>query len=241
MTPEQWGMNYETVPLNSDGHRLINWWIPGDPDRPVVLFFHGNGETIEGTEAHVRLFRKLGLSVFLLDYRGYGLSEGQSSELGTKQDGAAAWYYLLEEQGIPPERMIFYGHSLGGAVAVSVAMDHPPGKLILEGTFTSIPDRGAQLYPYLPVRLLARIHYPTADRLPQVKVPILIIHSIDDEVIPISHGKALFDRAQEPKWFHQTGGIHYSGFSTAGDLSEQILRRFIFSPTAVSGNERLSD
>ncbi|MBF0448757.1 MAG: alpha/beta fold hydrolase [Magnetococcales bacterium] len=241
VTPEQWGMHYETVPLNSDSHRLINWWIPADPAQPVVLFFHGNGENIEGTESHVRLFKKLGLSVFLLDYRGYGLSDGQSSELGTKQDGEAAWRYLVEEQGISPQRIIFYGHSLGGAVAVSVAMDHPPGKLILEGAFTSIPDRGAQLYPYLPVRLLARIHYPTADRLPQLKVPILIIHSKNDEVIPVSHGKKLFDRAQEPKWFYQTGGRHYSGFSTAGDHSEQILRTFIFSPPSEYGNVRLSD
>ncbi|MBF0455702.1 MAG: alpha/beta fold hydrolase [Magnetococcales bacterium] len=227
-TPAQWGMDFETVHLNSEGVTLVNWWIPGREDRPVVLFFHGNATNISEMQGHVSLFSSLGMGVFLLDYRGYGLSEGEPSEAGTQADAEAAWRYLVEMKNIPADRLLFYGHSLGGGVASGLAVDHPPGWLVLEGTFTSIPDVAAQLYPYLPVRLMAHIIYPNLDRIARIKAPLLVIHSSDDEIIPDSHGKKLFEAAHQPKQFYPASGSHHSGFSSGGRQSIQVLSAFIF-------------
>jgi uncharacterized protein len=226
-TPKEWGMEFETVLLNSSGHTLTNWWIPGGFSGPVVLFFHGNATNISELEDYTKLFHTLGLRVFLLEYQGYGLSEGRPSEPGTQADAEAAWRYLVEEKNIFPEQIIYYGHSLGGGVATGLAVKHPPGKLILEGTFTSVPDIAAQIYPYLPVRIMAHIKYPTLGRIGGLKIPLLIIHSKDDEVIPFDHGQKLFSAANEPKTFYPSYGSHHAGFSTAGADSIKVLKDFL--------------
>jgi uncharacterized protein len=226
-TPKEWGMDYESAILDSEGHTLTNWWIPGDLDRPVILFFHGNATNISELGDHVKLFRSLGLGVFLLDYRGYGLSDGSPSESGTYADAKAAWQYLTEEKKVSPAQIIFYGHSLGGGVASGLAVEYSPAKLILEGTFTSVPDVAAEIYPYLPVRMLAHIKYPNQERIRQLHMPLLIIHSVDDEVIPYSHGKKLFEVANQPKRFYSSNGTHHGGFSTAGSGSIAVLKDFL--------------
>jgi uncharacterized protein len=227
-TPQAWGMGYEKVVLNSEGEALTNWWIPGRPEAPVVLFFHGNATNISEMEAHTRLFSTLGLGVFLLDYRGYGLSEGQPTESGTYADGEAAWRYLVVDKKIAPERIIYYGHSLGGGVATGLAVKHPPKKLILEGTFTSVPDVAAEIYPYLPIRLMAHIIYPNQDRIKKLNLPVLIIHSREDEVIPYRHGQTLFESAGEPKTFFVSQGSHHESFSQGGAASIAVLKKFLF-------------
>ncbi|MBF0358568.1 MAG: alpha/beta hydrolase [Magnetococcales bacterium] len=225
--PKDWGMEFETVLLKSSGHTLTNWWIPGGFSGPVVLFFHGNATNISELEEHTKLFHALGLRIFLLEYQGYGLSEGRPSESGTQADAEAAWQYLVAEKNISPEQIIYYGHSLGGGVATGLAVKHPPGKLILEGTFTSVPDVAAQIYPYLPVRLMAHIKYPNLERIRELNVPLLIIHSKDDEVIPFAHGQKLFAAANEPKTFYPSSGSHHAGFSTAGAESFGVLEGFL--------------
>ncbi|MBF0194831.1 MAG: alpha/beta fold hydrolase [Magnetococcales bacterium] len=227
-TPKEWGMEYDTVLLKSAGHTLTNWWIPGRDENPVVLFFHGNASNISEAYDHVKLFHSLGMGVFLLEYRGYGLSEGHPSEEGTQADAEAAWQFLRDKKNIPVSRIIFYGHSLGGGVATGLAVKHPPAKLVIEGTFTSVPDVAAEIYPYLPVRMMAHIKYPNLKNIKQIKVPVLIIHSIDDDIIPFTHGEKLFAAANEPKTFYKSSGSHHSGFSTAGSDSAQVLKKFIF-------------
>ncbi|MBF0446011.1 MAG: alpha/beta hydrolase [Magnetococcales bacterium] len=226
-TPKEWGVEYETVLLKSADYTLTNWWIPGGDENPVVLFFHGNASNISETQDYVKLFHSLGLGVFLLEYRGYGLSEGHPSEKGTQADAEAAWQFLQDKKNLPASQIIFYGHSLGGGVATGLAVKHPPAKLIIEGTFTSVPDVAAEIYPYLPVRLMAHIKYPNLERIKQIKVPLLIIHSDQDDIIPFSHGEKLFAAANKPKTFYKAHGSHHSGFSSAGAESLEVLKKFI--------------
>ena len=167
------------------------------------------------------------MDVFIFDYRGYGQSEGKPSESGTYRDAEAAWQYLVEERKVDPNRIIIFGRSLGGAVATWQARNHTPVALILESTFTSVPDIGAKYYPFLPVRLLSRFKYDTAEYLKGVNCPVLIVHSPDDEMMPFSHGQRLFEIAKEPKGFLEISGSHNEGFIISGKRYEEGLNAFI--------------
>jgi len=167
------------------------------------------------------------LSVLIVDYRGYGQSEGRISEQGTYLDAEAAWRYLVEQRGVSPEEIIIFGRSLGGGVATWLAGVHPPRALILESTFTSVPDIGAGQFPFVPVRWLARIHYNSLERLRQIHVPVLIIHSPDDTTIPYSHGERLFEAANEPKEFLEIQGGHNEGFIISGNHYQAGIDAFI--------------
>lgn len=226
-TPAAIGLDYEDIKFKAaDGVTLSGWYVPATDSRQVVLFFHGNAGNISHRLESIAQFHRLGLSVFIIDYRGYGLSTGKVSEEGTYLDAAAAWKYLVEERGVEPEQIIIFGRSLGGAIAAWLAQHHPPQLLILESTFTSVPDMGARQFPFLPVRLLARIRYNTVDRLPEVSAPILIVHSPDDEIIPYSHGRRLFEVAPEPKEFLQITGGHNEGFVVSQNY-EAGLKSFV--------------
>jgi pimeloyl-ACP methyl ester carboxylesterase len=226
-TPAAIGLAYEDIRFKTaDGVALSGWYVPVEDSQQIVLFFHGNAGNITHRLESIGRFHRLGLSVFIVDYRGYGQSEGNVSEEGTYLDAEAAWGYLVEERGVEPEQIIIFGRSLGGAVAAWLAQQHPPKMLILESTFTSVPDMGARQFPFLPVRLLARIRYNTVDRLPQVPAPILIVHSPDDEIIPYSHGRRLFEVAPEPKEFLQITGGHNEGFVISRNY-EEGLKSFI--------------
>lgn len=230
-TPEQWGVPFQDVRFPVDGASVHGWWIPPErPDAPVVMFFHGNACNISGLRDHLLLFRRLGLGAFLFDYRGYGLSEGEfPNEARVYADADGAWRQLTGVLGVSPRRVIYYGHSLGGGVATWLAERHPPRGLILEGTFTSVPDLGAEVYPFLPVRLLARNKFPNRDRLADsIRVPVLLIHSQADAVVPFHHGEVLYRVAAEPKLFLSLErGEHYSAFTAASPLAEQTLGAFL--------------
>ncbi len=198
----------------------------------VILFCHGNGGNIGNRLSYLPIFQSLGLSTLLFDYRGYGDSEGKPSEVGTYQDVAAAWRYLTEEQKIPPQRILIYGESLGGAVAsywaeTLEAQSIKAGGLILVGTFSHVNDRAAELYPLLPVRLISRFSYGSESRLPKIKIPVLIIHSRDDEIIPFSHGEKLFKAAQEPKLFTILRGGHNDAMFDSLETYREGLAKFI--------------
>jgi len=142
-------------------------------------------------------------------------------------DAEAAWRYLIEERQVSPGKIAIVGRSLGGSVAAWLASKHTPGALILESTFTSIPDIGAKLYPYLPVRLMSRFKYNTAEYVGEVDCPVLIVHSREDDLIPFSHGQRLFELAMEPKQFLEISGTHNEGPITAGESYEKGLNAFI--------------
>lgn len=227
-TPAQLGLPYEEVSFPAaDGARLHGWWVPAPEARGTVLFFHGNAGNVSHRVSSLLTFHRLGMNTFIFDYRGYGRSEGSPSEEGTYRDAEGAWRYLMEERGIPPGEVVLFGRSLGGAVAAWLAERHPPRALILESTFTSIPELGAELYPWLPVRLLARIRYDTLRRLPGVSSPVLIVHSRGDEVIPFRHSRLLWEAAAGPKELLEIRGGHNQGFLTTGSAYEQGLRDFL--------------
>jgi hypothetical protein len=165
--------------------------------------------------------------VLIIDYRGYGKSTGRPSERGLYRDADAALAYLLEERNLPRERIVLFGRSLGGAVAANLAAREPVGALILESVFTSIPDIGAELYPFLPVRLLVRYEYDIVKALESVRVPVLVVHSPDDEIIPYAHGRAVYEAAPEPRQFLQIEGDHNRGFIRSRSRYMAGLNQFL--------------
>ncbi|NOQ46106.1 MAG: alpha/beta fold hydrolase [Desulfobulbaceae bacterium] len=216
-TPSAVGLTYESVDVvTGDDLHLDGWFIPAEKARGVILFFHGNAGNISHRLDSLLVFNKLKFNVLIFDYRGYGRSQGKPSEPGTYLDAEAAWQYLLKQRGILPEKIVLFGRSLGSAVAAHLATIHTPGALIIESGFTSVPELGAQLYPFLPVRKLSRLNYNTRENLQKVSCPVLIVHSPDDEIIPFSHGRALYEAAGNPKSFLQLRGGHNDGFLVTG-------------------------
>ena len=227
-TPAAIGLSYETVHFEAaDGVRLSGWFVPAESSRGVLLFCHGNAGNISHRLESIDVFHRLGLSTFIFDYRGYGQSQGKPTERGTYLDAEAAWRYLVEKRGVDPTEIVFFGRSLGGAVAAWLAREHTPPALIVESTFTSVPDLAAQLYPFLPVRWLSRFDYSTVEYLRQVHCPVLVVHSRDDEMISIRHGRGLFAAANEPKEFLEITGSHNEGFMTSAARYEDGLDSFL--------------
>ncbi|MCX6991779.1 MAG: alpha/beta hydrolase [Kiritimatiellaeota bacterium] len=227
-TPADAGLAYERIFLvTADNVRLAGWYVPCDGARGTVLMCHGNGGNIGDRLHPIGLFHELGLNVLIFDYRGYGESVGKPSEEGTYQDAFAAWQYLVEKHNTPPDKIVIFGRSLGGAVAAGLTERVTPAALILEATFTSIPDMGAQLYPWLPIRLLSRYRYNTLARLERIHCPVLIAHSRDDEMIPFEHGRKLFAAACAPKTFCELAGNHNEGEVLTAPAYRQALDTFL--------------
>lgn len=212
-TPQQIGLAYEDLQFEAeDGVRLHGWYVPADGARGTVLFFHGNAGNISHRLDSLRIFHGLGLNVLIFDYRGYGQSEGRPSEEGTRLDAIAAWRQLVDARGESPDRIVLFGRSLGAALAAWLAARERPAALILESAFTSVPDLAAELYWWLPARMLARLEYATRDYLAGARGPVLVVHSRDDEIIPYSHGRALYEAAHPPRAFLELRGDHNTGF-----------------------------
>jgi hypothetical protein len=147
--------------------------------------------------------------------------------LGSYRDAEAAWRYLTEQRQVPAHNIILFGRSMGGAIAAYLATKYNPRGLIIESTFTSVPDMAASLYPFMPMRWLSRIKYNTKAYLQSINCPVLIVHSPDDEIIPFTHGKELFSAAHEPKQFLEIRGGHNDGFIVTGQLYIDGLNTFL--------------
>jgi uncharacterized protein len=216
-TPEDRELDYEEVYFYAeDGVRLHGWYVPAQEARATVLFFHGNAGNISGRLESIMIFHELRLNVMIFDYRGYGRSEGKPTEQGTYMDAIAAWRYLTEVQDKNPRDIILFGRSLGGGIASWLGSEVDAGGLVLESVFTSTVDLASEIYPFIPVRWLLRIHYPVIDYLDDIRMPVLIAHSRDDEVIPYHHGQNLYEAASEPKFRMEMQGGHNDGFIVTG-------------------------
>ena len=228
LNPARVGLRYEGVFIDStDGVRLHGWFIPAPNPRGVLLFLHGNAGNITHRLDSIALFHAQDLSVFIFDYRGYGKSSGRPSEDGTYDDAAAAWNYLINDRQLDAEGMLIFGRSLGASIATELATHVKPAGLIIESAFTSVPDIAAELYRFLPVRTLARFEFDTKKYIAGISCPLLVIHSIDDEIIPVRHGERLFEEAPEPKVYLQIFGDHNNGFLLSGALYTEGLKHFL--------------
>lgn len=207
----------------SDGVRLHGWFFPADKGSPrahqVLLLCHGNAGNIGHRLHWVKAWLELGLGVFIFDYRGYGRSEGRVDEAGTYRDAQSAFDWL-RSKGFTPENIVVLGKSLGGGIASELAMREPVGALILQSTFTSIPDIGSELFRWLPVRRLHSIHYDTINRLPRIKSPVLVAHGRRDDLIGFHHAEKNFKAATGPKMLLEIAGDHVS---TIEDGREEYL------------------
>jgi fermentation-respiration switch protein FrsA (DUF1100 family) len=219
-TPAAAGLAYREIAIATpDGERLAAWLIAPRPiadeeplaNRTVILYSHGNAGSIEHRIAIAAALADFGCDVLLYDYRGFGASSGRPSEAGLGTDALAAWELLAGELGYATERIVLFGESLGGAVSIELATRRGARALIVEDTFTSIPALGARLYPWLPVRLLARTRFDSLAKIARVGMPVMILHSPDDELVPFEHGLELFAAAREPKEMLSTEGRHNAG------------------------------
>ena len=227
-SPANIGLAFERVSFQtSDGVSLSAWWIPAQSPRGVLLFCHGNAGNISHRLDSIRIFNRLGLSLFIFDYRGFGESGGSPTEEGLYRDAEAAWQYLLRRKEANPENLIVFGRSLGGAVAAWLSRTHRPRALILESAFISIPEAARDRLPGFLADLFVPDQYPTLRNLTAAQCPVLIIHSRDDEIVPFRHATALYAAAPNPKDFLEIRGSHNVGFLQTLPLYEAGLDSFL--------------
>lgn len=233
-TPDQLGLKYENITLTtSDGVRINGWFAPGENlaedghvTRLTVLFFHGNAGNISHRLEKMAIFRDLGVDTFIIDYRGFGRSEGQPNEEGTYRDAQAAYEYLTQQRKLKPPSIVVYGESLGSAIATDLASKVPVGGFVLEEGFTSTADVGQEMFPFFPIHWLVRNKYDTIGKLPGIHIPLLILHSRDDKLIGFNHGQRLFAAANDPKQFVELRGGHNDAFLTSALTYRAALSKF---------------
>lgn len=227
-TPAEIGLAYEDVALTaSDGVPIHGWFIPADGSRMGILFFHGNAGNISHRLDTIRIFNELGLNTLIIDYHGYGKSGGRPSEKGLYRDAEAAYLHMRARPEIDPAALVAFGRSLGGSVAVELATRKPLSALIVESAFTSTADIGRELLPFLPVNWLVTQKYDSLAKVGSITIPKLFIHARDDEIIPFSHGRRLFEAAAEPKRFAELRGGHNEAFLLSVNRYPEILRGFL--------------
>lgn len=226
-SPETVGLPYEEIYFEtSDNKRLNGWFIPNDKAKFTVIFCHGNAGNISHRMEKISLLYRLGLSIFIFDYRGYGKSQGSPSESGLYKDAIAAYSYLTKERGISEDDIILYGESIGGAVAIDLAHKAGVRALITEETFTSIKDMAKMAYPFLPYFIFSS-KFNCISKIREVKCSKLVIHSIDDEIVPFYLGERLFNAAKPPKKFLKIRGSHNTAFLDSEKQFTEGIKSFL--------------
>ncbi len=234
-TPDRDGMRYQEVHIQSgkgaEQGELFGWWIPGaSKSAPALLYLHGNSRNVSLNVEHAARLHSMGYALLLVDYRGYGKSSGgEPDEKKIYEDAEAAWNYLVGQLRQPPQRTFIYGHSLGGAVAIDLAVRHPEAAgLITESTFTSMADMGKRDYPYLPVDLLLNQRFDSIDKVGKLKIPVLFIHGTWDSTAPWQMSRQLFDAAPQPKVLKLIqGGEHSNSGGIASVEYKQAVTAFV--------------
>jgi fermentation-respiration switch protein FrsA (DUF1100 family) len=226
--PEEFRLAYKDAYFDTeDGEKLHGWLFQGAEGGPVILHSHGNAGNISHRLDLVHPFLAKGFSVFLFDYRGFGKSSGRPSETGLYRDGAAAWTYLVEKEKIAPERIVLYGHSIGGAVAIEVALQKKVKGLVIESAFTSTKDMARTMPLFALFSPLLPAHYSNIEKIGRVSVPKLIVHGDRDEIVPFSMGQRLFEAAAGQKFFYPVKGAgHNDVFVVGGEKYFEVLAEF---------------
>ena len=229
-TPGDAGLDFEDVRFrSSDGIALHGWFVPGAGEATIV-WFHGNGGNISHRVGNIReLVARLGANVFIFDYRGYGRSDGSPDEEGTYLDAEAAIAHVRSRDDVDPDKIIYFGRSLGCAVAAEMAIKHPPRALICESGFTSVKAMTKSVYPFLPgLQLLVTTKYDTLSKIVRVDAPVMVLHGDRDEIVPFSMSRELFDAAKRPKRFYTIAGAgHNDTYHVGGPPYFEALRQFV--------------
>lgn len=230
--PSHAALAYEDVAFVTEKGRMLHgWFIPGTSGGHGItwLWLHGNGGNISHrVEDLAMIHHRLGVHILIFDYQGYGRSEGKPTEKGTYQDARAAVEYLVNKPDVDPEKIVYFGRSLGSAVAVNLAVEKPPLGLVLVSPFSSLEDMARLSYPFLPVGWLTRGRYDSISQIPSVKRPVLIVHGLLDETVPVAQGMKLFDAANEPKRFQALpAAAHNDTQSRGGSGYWNSLERFM--------------
>ena len=238
--PSHIGLRFEEVFFTTqDDLRLHGWFIPHQEARATLVWFHGNAGNISDRMLNIKLIHdRIGINLFIFDYRGYGRSEGTVSEKGTYLDGEAAIQYLLGRDDAAARRLILFGRSLGAAVAAEMAIRFDSLGVILESPFVSIQEMARAIFPSLPIAWLLRTRYDTMEKVRLIKTPLLVLHGDRDATVPFAQGKKVFEVAPGPKRFHRiVGASHNDTFVVGGEEYYKVLREFIES--ALAANEKI--
>lgn len=240
-TPGLYGLRYEDVWLPVEGldgiERLHGWWIPAATQAPVLLYLHHNAVNIGANVTQAEDFHKLGYSVLLIDYRGFGLSEGKfPSESQVYQDAQVAWNYLTQKQQIPPNKIFIYGHSMGGAIAIDLAVKQPKAAgLITHNAFTSLRDMTKRfgIFWLFPVDIILNQKFNSLQKISSLQMPVLFIHGTRDPQIPAQMSQTLFNAAMKPKrllLISEAGhdnNMDKQNLQRVGNFMEEVLTRKI--------------
>ncbi|HBG61444.1 MAG: hypothetical protein A2Y03_01380 [Omnitrophica WOR_2 bacterium GWF2_38_59] len=209
VTPTSIGLSYENIYFKTRTGLVLNGWlVEGVPQsKAVMLFFHGNAGNIGDRLTKLKYFSQMGVNVFIIDYRGYGKSEGSPSEEGLYEDAAAAFDYIVSRKELDPEKIISYGVSLGGAVAVDLAANRKVCGLIVDSSFSNAKDMAKKILPFIP-GFIIKTKLDSLAKIKGIKYPKLFLHSPQDEVVPFVLGRKLYKAASEPKEFVELSGGH---------------------------------
>lgn len=213
----------EIVLTTADGERVIAWHVKPKGARPVILYFHGNGASLRYRVDRFRALVATGAGLLALSYRGYGGSTGAPSERGFMADAAALYDYAAAHY--PGARLVLWGESIGGGVAVPLAAEKKVAALVLEAPFSSAVDVAAGSMPIVPVRLLMKDQFRSDLKIAQVTAPILILHGARDRVVPIALGEKLYALANEPKRFVRLAQAGHEDLADFGAIETAL--RFI--------------
>ena len=247
-TPADYDLPYEEVWLTVPNGKIHGWWLPASKvEAPVLLYLHGNGSNNGDTVGHALRFFRLGFSVLLIDYRGYGYSDfgnGDTTqhnsfpdEAKVYEDAEAAWKYLIQDREIKPQNLFIYGHSLGGAIGIEMAVRHPEmAGLIVEGTFTSMKEM-ADIIGYsrwFPLQLLLTQKFDSIKNITTLQVPILLIHGTEDEVVPTFMSQELYNAAPSAKKLYLVSGAGHNDVArVGGETYLKIISHFVGSVSGV--------
>lgn len=243
ITPDQRGLEYEDILFEAQDKVMINgWFMPGKKEAPYFLFFHGNAGNISHRIDNLIMLNRIGLNVFIFDYRGYGKSAGKISEDGFYLDAAAAYQYTAKKASEHNNPIIIFGRSLGAVAAVHIAAGGKCSGVILESAFTSLKDMAAYHYPIPFLSRLIKGRFNAIATIKRVHQPTLFIHGDHDTIVPYKMGQALFDAANTPKIFYTIPGAgHNDTYEIAGTKYIEVLDRFIRAAVSGKSIEGIAD